>query len=408
MECSYHSSGATPGRRGQVGAGGIGVTRGWSPMARGSEARGRSMSAGRSDSDRSGDPVAFRVFRALASRETVLVFDLGGSWWRVGVLTGAADLRLLERVAAVNRVDTGKSAAAIQRELVDFVVDRTRRWADRYSVRVAGISMGAAVDGHTGSIIASAPLWGPEATDFDLVARLRAVLPEILWTILNDVSALACALLRGASAGPGGKVAAVTISSGIAYRTIDVSSGRIPLEPTYGLQGEIGHLPGWMTVAGRPVSADCECGAPNHVAAFSSGRGILRLLGRLPEAGWLRGEDGDSRRVLEDFGAAVARREPRAVELLDAFTRPVALVLLYQATLDPEVDQTVLTGGVVDRLGDHYLASLQRNLSCDGLYLISDRDPDYFASRIVCGPADGLQPLRGVGLYVRGLENYGR
>ena len=366
------------------------------------------MSAGRGDLDASGDPVAFCVSRALASRETVLVFDLGGSWWRVGVLTGASDIELLDRVAAVNRVDTGKSADAIQRELVDFVVDRTRRWTDQHSVRVVGISIGAAIDGRTGSIIASAPLWGPEATDFDLVARLRAILPEVSWAILNDVSALACALLEGASAGPGGKVAAVTISSGIAYRTIDVDSGRIPADAVHGLQGEIGHLPSWMTIAGRPVSADCECGAANHVAAFSSGRGILQLLGRLPEARWLRGEDGDARRVLRDFGAAVAGRDPRAVELLDAFTGPLALVLLYQATLNPEVDQTVLTGGVVDSLGDHYVASLQRNLSRDGLYLISDRDPGYFAARIARGPDDGLQPLRGVGLYARGLESYRR
>jgi glucokinase len=307
-------------------------------------------------------------------------------------------------MAAVNRVRTGKSAAALQRELVDFVVDRTHRLAARHAFRVGGISIGAAVDGHTGSILASAPLWGAELTGFDLAARLRADLPEISWAILNDVSALAFAMLASHPVGPGGKAAAVTISSGIAYRTIDMRSGRIPLEPAYGLQGEIGHLPSWMTVEGRPVSADCECGAADHVAAFSSGRGILRLLGCLPEAGWLRREEGGSGRLLEDFSAAVMRGDRRATRLLDAFTRPVAQVLLYQATLDPEVDRTVLTGGVVDSLGDCYLASLHRNLTHDGLYLISERDPGYFLPRIVRGAADGLQPLRGVGLYARGLD----
>jgi hypothetical protein len=194
------------------------------------------MNVGRGSVAPASSPAAFCRSRALASRETILVFDLGGSWWRVGVLTGAADLRPLGRVAAVNRVRTGKSASAVLHELAEFVVESTRGLAALHPFRAVGVSIGAAVDGHTGSVIASAPLWGPEVTDFDLAARLREGLPDISWVILNDVSALAFAVLADHPAGPGGKAAAVTVSSGIAYRTVDMRSGHIPLDPAHGLQ----------------------------------------------------------------------------------------------------------------------------------------------------------------------------
>ncbi len=84
-------------------------------------------------------------------------------------------------------------------------------------------------------------------------------------------------------------------------------------------------------------------------------------------------------------------------------TAPLAEVLLVQACLNPEVEYTVLTGGVVDGLGDPYLDSLRGNLGRLGLYGISDRDPDYFAPRILRGRSDGLCALRGAGIHARGL-----
>ncbi|CCH32529.1 ROK family protein [Actinosynnema sp. NPDC047251] len=332
---------------------------------------------------------------ALGPRHPVLAFDLGGSWWRVGLLTDACAVRLLCRVPAVNHRNTAKPVPGLQADLVDFVVERTREQRRRHGFDAVGVSLGAALNGHTGEVLGSAPLWGGGTAPFNLAAALREALPDVRWTVLNDVSALAVELL--AHSLPGRRATAVTVSSGIACRTIDLRTGHIPLDPVHGVQGEIGHLPARFTALGREVRAHCECGAPDHLAAFSSGRGIEALLRELPEARPLRDRSPDD--VVGAFTAAVRGGDPRARSLLDDFTRPLAEVLLHQAVLDPGVERTVLSGGVVDGLGDHYRDSLLRNLAALGLYGIDD--PAYFARRITRASDDGLAALRGAGIRAR-------
>ncbi|MFD9428886.1 MULTISPECIES: ROK family protein [unclassified Streptomyces] len=334
----------------------------------------------------------------------MLVFDLGGSWWRVGLFTDERQVHLIRREPAVNRSSADRPVPVLQQELVDFVLRHTRAYLRERALLRVGISLGAAMNGQTGRVLASAPMWGPELAPFDLLAVLRDELPGLAWGVLNDVSALAVALRARMPAG-GRKAAAVTVSSGIAYRTIDLRTGHIPLDPEHGLQGEIGHLPVDFVMEGRRVEAQCECGASGHLAAFSSGRGIEELLGVLPEAAWLRAGSDAPAGPVAAFGVAVRRGDPRALRLLDAFTRPLSRILLAQTTLDPEVGHTVLSGGVVDGLEGHYLSSLLRNLMADGLYGISHADPHYFRRRFAVGSPDGLDPLRGAGLHVAGLSS---
>jgi predicted NBD/HSP70 family sugar kinase len=324
-----------------------------------------------------------------------LVFDLGGTWWRVGLLSGKQDVPILSCTPAINWRNKQAPIEQLQQELVDFVIGRAKDYLPVYNFLAVGISLGAAIDGRTGMVLASAPLWGPDVAPLDLLASLRQQLPDLTWAILNDVSALAAALLTRRLPGRRRKAAAVTISSRIAYRTIDLRSGRIPLDPDHGLQGEIGHLPCQFVLDGRTVTATCECGTADHLAAFSSGRGMEKLLGWLPEAEWLRRESLTSQALVANFAKAVRQGNARALTLLDEFTHPLARILLYQATLDPEVDHTVLSGGVVDGFGDAYLASLLRNLQNDGLYGISDRDPSYFARRFYRSSDTEFDALRG-------------
>ncbi|MFJ1646927.1 ROK family protein [Streptomyces sp. NPDC088258] len=331
--------------------------------------------------------------------EPVLTFDIGGTWWRVGLLTEEGEVRLLSRVPAVSRHgNPDRPTADLQTELVDFLVRSAREALREHALDRVGVSMGAALNGHTGRIWASAPLWGSEIAPFDLLTPLRAELPALTWKVINDVSALAVAL-RAQAPPDRTKAAAVTVSTGIAYRTIDLRTGHIPLDPVYGLQGEIGHLPVEFAMDGRPVVARCDCGVPGHLAAYSSGRGIEALLTTLDQAAWLRSPARSGDRPIVVLARAVRDGDPRAVRLLDAFTLPLARILLTQTTLDPEVDLTVLSGGVVELLGDEYRASVLRNLGAGGVYGVTDRDPGYFERRMVLGSRDGLDALRGAGLH---------
>ncbi len=66
--------------------------------------------------------------------------------------------------------------------------------------------------------------------------------------------------------------------------------------------------------------------------------------------------------------------------------------------LDPEIDEAVLTGGVVHGLGHHYRRALMGHLTRQGLYLTSERTPDWLERRItVTGPGEA-DSLAGAGI----------
>jgi 2-epi-5-epi-valiolone 7-kinase len=329
------------------------------------------------------------------SRTPVLAFDIGGTWFRSALVVDG-DVSALERRPAISYRTSSDDVEVLQRRLLDYLVTVARDAARRLGVTRAAVSLGAAMNGRSGLVLASAPLWGPAERPFDLHSLLRSGAGDIEWVLVNDVTALAASLLVE---GPrtSRKAAALTVSSGIAYRTIELETGHIPFDPEHGLQGEIGHLPVEVHWRSRPLHARCDCGVEDHLSAFCSGRGIEALLARLPEAdGSSAGLGGSD--LLPRFASAVKAGDARALELLDLFTRPLAQVLLYQSTLDPEVGRTVLSGGVVDALEDAYLQSLKRNMHAFGLYMISHRDPGYFDRRLALARGDGLDALRGAGV----------
>jgi glucokinase len=261
---------------------------------------------------------------------------------------------------------------------------------------IAGVSFGAALDHRTGTVYASAPLWGAHAGTFNLLAALREARPGVRWHVVNDVTA---ALLHVAStpcAQGLRRVVLVTISTGIACRSIDQRTGEIPVDGC-GLQGEIGHLPATVTIGGVSVELRCDCGQPRHVAAFSSGPGIRRLGEALRKR---RGHDWESSALGlrlargEAFESALAAAmdsgDGLAADLLDAATKPVADIVRTALCLDPEIDLVAFTGGVAVALGEHYRAALLAHLTREGLYLTSELDPGWVRDRVVMSEANGL------------------
>ena len=105
---------------------------------------------------------------------------------------------------------------------------------------------------------------------------------------------------------------------------------------------------------------------------------------------------------IREFAAAVARAEPVAIEFLELVTRPLAYVLLYQLTLNPEVRFTAVNGGVAEGLGRPYIDALIGNLEDLGLYGVPKHDTGYFRHRIGLGNSDGLDAIRGAAVFARG------
>jgi len=322
------------------------------------------------------------------------VFDVGGTYVRWATWSPGEGVGEVRRVPSpsFSRIP-GAAVGELQSSLVKSIADRVP------SVGTAGVSFGAALDHRSGTVYASAPLWGAHARPFDLLAALRSSRPDVRWHVVNDVTAALLHFAGTQRARECRKVLLATISTGIACRTIDRRTGEIAVDGS-GLQGEIGHLPSSLDIDGTPVKLDCDCGTPSHVAAFSSGPGIQRLAEVLrsrnprqwaeaPLGGRLtRGEEFESA-----LTAALHEDDPVAAELLSAATRPVADVVRSALCLDPAIDLVAFTGGVAVGLGAYYREALLGHLREVGLYLTSDRDPGWLPGRvIVCEPgeADGL------------------
>jgi len=322
----------------------------------------------------------------------VVVIDVGGTSFRVGVLSNGTHLHSVTSRPSISRSASTPDVLELQRQLVSLIIETVDGFRRTTRFDRVGISIGAAMNEKTGIVLASAPLWGDGRWPLPLREILATHRPGISWHVLNDVSAQAISL-AGMLPANTRRAAAVTVSTGIAYRTIDLGDASFPYDAVHGLQGEIGHLPASCTWRGRPLTAVCDCGIENHVAAFASGRGMERLLSAHlhPSLSGLTGLSG--------LVAACRHGDPVALEFLDACTEPLARILLTQAALDPTIEFTVLMGGIAHAFGELYRASVLKHLSEWQLYLISDVDPAYFERRLLLSTAVGVEALRGAGRH---------
>lgn len=316
--------------------------------------------------------------------ENRIVFDIGGTWFRSGFYSRTNGLTLLTKQPAYNYKNTPyKNILELQTKLVDYLIGQVRTYqSQNHTAAVASISMGAALNGHTGEILNSGPLWGPDCEPFDLLTNLQKKMPDMRWIVINDVSA---ALLRHVNMPKYTnlkRICLITISSGIACRTYDMRQHTIPLNAV-GIQGEIGHIPIYFSVAGKSLDIACDCGGMNHLNAFASGRGIEDVLSKL-SMGY----------TTEQFFKAVENHEEKALDILDAVTYPVAQMIINILTIDSEIEKIIMTGGVVHCIEEQYRQSLLKNLRKIGLYQVPDQS-EFFEMMIEGGENDDNSGLIG-------------
>lgn len=332
--------------------------------------------------------------------EEVAVFDIGGTHFRSALWSPQGGLREVRRREAINYLNTPHAEPAeLQQALADYIVDEAGRLAHIApgAVLRASIAMGAPVDARTGLVMQSGPLWGPRGGDFDLLGDLGRRMPQLHWTICNDVTAALVRYVADAGEGLRGRILLITVSTGVGARLYDCARQSTPLDPVHGIQGEIGHLRVDAAFRGTRLSLDCDCGAPSHLNAYASGRGLdalLRGIDKLAPTDLSAKQPAQRRR---EFASAVRSGDPLALDVLDCATRPLAQILATTLTCDPLIDTIVLTGGVVDALGQDYLDSLDRQFCDIGLFQITSRDPDYLKRRLRLAPPDDHGGLIGAG-----------
>lgn len=305
---------------------------------------------------------------------TTVAIDIGGTWTRTRRTSPRRGAPQTERTRTPRLTDTADPAKGVC-DLIEGIV----RSGDGAPVSRAAISLGAAIDHSNGQVLGSGPLFGGWTEAFNLEDLLSDRLPDIEIRVWNDVSALAVEIAAMPAFAQLRRIAVVTVSSGIAERVIDPSTGAIATGAWHGLQGEIGHLPTSFSFSGEALHRPCACGAMDHVSSFSSGFALEHLTAELMDP---------ATPGIAGFAKAVRNGEPKALSLLDATLAPLAQVLLCQLAVDPDIDRIVLTGGVVVALGDTYVDRLAGAMEDCGLYGVTSRFPDAIRRILVAVPED--------------------
>ncbi|MEV5901411.1 ROK family protein [Streptomyces sp. NPDC052127] len=340
------------------------------------------------------------------------VIDIGGTWFRSALREPDGTLSQLAKQPSVNYLNHPHlSQTQLRQRLIDYIIQKARELTlqDTGYPRRVSISMGAAVNSHTGVILNAGPLWGPASEPFDLRGALTRVGSDVQWSVINDVTALAAYFAYKPQYQRFKKICVLTVSTGIASRTIEIASRRVPVHPTRGIQGEIGHIPIDFHVGGSSLDLPCDCGSQSHLNAYCSGRGIPRVMARLaPLLGQQQWHSPAMHRDPALWARLLRRgledRQPTAGLLLDAVVRPIAQSIISLLSVDPEVNQVVVTGGVPRSLGQFYKTALIRSLTSLGLYMISDETPDYFSGMVDFAETEAEAGLYGAALAAESME----
>lgn len=309
-----------------------------------------------------------------------IAIDIGGTWFRV--MEGEEHGKVLTP-SRLNEPTT--PAPDLYRRLIDMIL------AAAPSMGTVAISLGAATDDVEGRLLGSGPLWGDRQPPHNMYETLEHARPDLSWSIFNDVS---CALAHFSSSIESvqtSHIGFLTVSSGIALRVADRSSGTIFVDAA-GMQGEVGHLP--LTArrhdtltAGLP----CECGGQDHIASVSSGPGIRRTAERLGVRGF----------TTEWFIQALDEKNENAKRILEAATEPIAALLRTVWTTQPWLGVLGIGGGVAESIPHHYDRAIRQHLASETGYAVLT--PQVWESGLkVLSTEDRVSNLRGAQLLAQG------
>lgn len=268
--------------------------------------------------------------------------DLGGTWTRIRI--GDQDTRI-PTPSFLRHPE--RSPGSLLSDQVDVLAELVPK-----SARVA-LSCGAALDETTGIAWGSGPLWGPgDGTPVDILAALGAARPDVIWHVVNDVTAGLANFVHRYARPADRRVAYLTVSSGIALRTADLVTRTISVD-SRGLQGEVGHLTATTTAPAAIARARCSCGGEGHIASVSSGPAIAHVVDVL----------GIDPVIGQDLARHVEEGHAGAAEVVSTIVEPVAELLRTMTTLDPTLDLVGIGGGVAAGIGDVYRSILISQLN---------------------------------------------
>lgn len=307
-----------------------------------------------------------------------LAIDVGGTWLRIYNPNTEARITL-PSPSILNMPEL------CAEDLREILVETFIKYAP--SGGCVYISLGAAMNQQNGHVYGSAPLWGNDNSEFNLLGILQKRKPDTTWRVVNDVTAGLYDIAPRARAAGARHVAYLTVSSGVAVRMADLERGIVPLDQA-GLQGEVGHLPLTGGLPEAVYGACCECGLANHIASISSGPGLERVANRL-------GVEKGTQNISEWLTKGLLNDAPIAKSLAKIVVRPIADLLKAMWVLDPYLDQVYIGGGVAENMpfySEFLIDEVTARLCYSDAFHTRDWVDDHLK---VCGPGE-VDLLQGV------------
>lgn len=269
----------------------------------------------------------------MSARRPVVLADLGGSYFRVGL--GDPDSG---QVFSVERYPT--EAERGPADILRRIGDRLRALGQLAGAAVAAIGVPGPVRAADGVVVRAPNLPGWDGVP--VKARLEE-LTGLTVLVGNDANLAALGEYRyGAGQGVRNLVY-LTVSTGIGGGII--ADGRLLLG-AHGFAAELGHIP---VEPGGPL---CGCGGRGCLEAMASGTAVERMAvevaRRKPGSALWQAAEGDPRRLDARAVEEVARRgDPDARRIFEVVGRYLGLGLVAVVhALDPE--RIVIGGGVAN------------------------------------------------------------
>jgi len=304
-----------------------------------------------------------------------LLFDLGGTYLRAGVLDHDGRIQAVARTRIANVAD-GLTSDLIWERITDTMLEYEHQHRSRVAEDAPVVISFPGPIGRGRKILQAPTVAGAEDRTFDLPGEVARVTGRRV-EVLNDVSAAAWLLAEATSAQ---RFLVVTVSSGIGSKLFDRchASGVLDFPPH---AGEIGHV-----VVDDSVDAPlCDCGGRGHLGATASGRGIERIIRREALARPLLfqqsacvqhfGADAENLNNEEHIVPAALHGDAWVAGIVRDCTRPLVRSLLTVA-MAVGLEKIFVMGGFANALGSWYLALLRDLASELSRYDVARRNLD--------------------------------
>lgn len=327
--------------------------------------------------------------------KTALVFDIGGTSFRTGVLNEEMALLVNEKFDSTNYLNSeGLTSFQIKRALVHSIYKKYIYYQDKgYVISEIGIGFPGPVNS-AGEVLEAPTLWGPMDKPYPLMKEIKALIPNLPIVIINDLTAAGWRYIDENN----GTFGIITVSSGVGNKLFWKKE---VLLSASGYGGELGH----SYYGNEYKDFLCGCGYKGHIGVIASGRGVEQIANRYI----IKNHDLYKKSIFNEKKTITTYDLIQGLDRNDAFsemvvkegTLPIASSIHFIYSL-VGIEHFIIIGGFACSVGQKYIRYLNEHLIEMG---VMGKTEDEIIKMVKLGEADDLNGLYGMGNYLKYIKS---